>query len=188
MNENFKKLISQTENLGEIAELLMDSTELLSNISHYQKNPVDSLFSKSKHKVKINFNKKGDTIYLLGNYKESDSDNSSDLEVIYDAIDKELLTSAHTIFGKGLYFALLEACSINKVGFDITSDSEMDEKEFLFNDAINAVLISVSGEKEGKFVDFVYNNGLEITLLGHVTKGELRMDDLSFGYISDYIE
>jgi hypothetical protein len=29
---------------------------------------------------------------------------------------------------------------------------------------------------------------LEITLLGHVTKGELRIDDKSFGYIADYID
>jgi phosphoribosylformylglycinamidine synthase len=36
-------------------------------------------------------------------------------------------------------------------------------------------------------VDFLFNEDVPITLLGHVTKGELRMDDLSFGYINDYI-
>ena len=36
-------------------------------------------------------------------------------------------------------------------------------------------------------VDFFFNNSIPLTLLGHVTKGELRMDDTSFGYISDFI-
>lgn len=188
MNDNFKKIISQSENIAEIAEMLMDSTELLENISAYEKNPFDPQFSENNHKVKVHFDKKGDTIYLLGNYKEADADVSSHLEILYDAIEKKMVRSAHSIFSKGLFLALLEACSINRLGFDITGDSEIDDKEFLFNDNMRAIVVSVDVENENRFIDYIYNNGLEITLLGHVTKGELRMDDLSFGFISDFTE
>ncbi len=136
----------------------------------------------------MNFKKKGDTIYLLGDYKGGEDDNSSTVEVVLDAIENELISSAHTLEKGGLFCGLIECCAVNKLGFDITSDSEISEKEFLFNDNNHSILVSVTSATEGKFVDYIYTNGLEITLLGHVTKGELRVDDLSFGYIEDYLD
>ncbi len=188
MNDNFKKQIANIYDLKEIAQIISLSTELRESISEYKKDSYDTLFGASKSKVVINFNKKGDTIYLLGDYSGEELDNSAVIEITLDAIENELITSAHTLHCCGLFSSLIEACAVNKLGFDITSDSEMDEKDFLFNDDNPAILISVSSEQEGKFVDFIYKNGIKITLLGHVTKGELRMDDLSFGYISDYID
>jgi hypothetical protein len=188
MNENFKKQIAQTENLREIAEIISQSTELHESISGYSKEPYDEIFGKGVHKLTMKFGKKGDTIYLLGDYKGKEDDNSSTIEVVLDAIEQGLLASAHTLDRAGLFAGLIESCAIKKLGFDITSDSEMPEKEFLFNDKNQAILVSVTADKEGKFVDYIYNNGLEITLLGHVTKGELRMDDLSFGYINEYLD
>jgi phosphoribosylformylglycinamidine synthase len=49
-------------------------------------------------------------------------------------------------------------------------------------------VITVNDEQENELVDFLFNEDVPITLLGHVTKGELRMDDLSFGFIEDYIQ
>ncbi|PKO96008.1 MAG: hypothetical protein CVU12_07155 [Bacteroidetes bacterium HGW-Bacteroidetes-7] len=188
MNENFRKQISQTENLKEIAEIISQSTELHESISKYSKEPYDEIFGKGIHKLTMKFGKKGDTIYLLGDYKGKEEDNSSTIEVVLDAIEQGLLTSAHTLDRVGLFAGLIESCALKKLGFDMTSDSDMPEKDFLFNDNNQSILVSVSADKEGKFVDYIYNNGLEITLLGHVTKGELRMDDISFGYITDYLD
>ncbi len=188
MNENFRKQISQTDNLNEIAEILSQSTQLHESISEYSKEPYDEIFGKGVHKLTMKFSKKGDTIYLLGDYKGKYEDNSSTIEVVLDVIEQGMISSAHTLDRAGLFAGLLESCSVKKLGFDITSDSEMSEKDFLFKDKNQAILVSVSAEKEGKFVDYIYNSGLEITLLGHVTKGELRMDDLSFGYIKDYLD
>ncbi|MEN6617959.1 MAG: hypothetical protein ABFC28_00435 [Rikenellaceae bacterium] len=188
MNDNFKKQISNIEDLVEISDILAESTELHESISKYRKNPYDPEFSKDGHKVPINFNKKGDTIYLLGNYKEEDDDNSSVIEILYDAIEKDMVTSAHPLHKAGLFCGLIEACGVKKLGFDITGDAEISDKEFLFNDGNISILISVSSDKEGKLVDFIFNNCIKLTLLGHVTKGELRMDDLSFGFIDDYLE
>lgn len=187
MNDNFKKQIKEIEDISEIAQILKESTELRERVAKYQKEPYASCFSVSKNRPPMGFDKKGDTIYLLGDFTGEDQDNSSLLEVLYDAMDKQLITTAHTI-KNGLFEALVESCSINNLGFDITSISEISEKEFLFNENNQAILIGLSSEKESKFVDFIYNNGINITLLGHVTKGEFRVDDLSYGFISDYID
>jgi phosphoribosylformylglycinamidine synthase len=64
----------------------------------------------------------------------------------------------------------------------------MSEKDFLFDDRNPAILVSVDGNQEDKFVDYMFNNGVRLTLLGHVTKGEMRLDDLSFGFINSFIE
>jgi hypothetical protein len=187
MNDNFKKQISNIEDLVEISDILTESTELQASISKYIKHPHDPHFSKDGHKIPVNFEKKGDTIYLLGDYKDEEGDNSSVIEILYDAIDNKLVTSAHSLNGTGLFCGLIEACSIKKLGFDITGDAEVSDKEFLFSDRNASILLSVNAENEGKLVDFIFNNGIKLTLLGHVTKGELRMDDLSFGYIEDYL-
>ena len=188
MNDNFKKQISNIEDLVEISDILTESTELQESLSKYSKNPFDPEFSRHGHKIPVNFDKKGDTIYLLGNYTEEDDDNSSVVEILYDAFEKGLVTSAHSLKEPGLFCGLVEACGVRKLGFDITGDAEMSDKDFLFNDHNCSILISVCTEKEGKLVDFIFNNGIKLTLLGHVTKGELRIDDLSFGYIVDYLE
>jgi len=188
MNDNFKKQISSIEDLVEISDILTESTELKESISKYIKNPFDHEFSKVAHKLPMNFDKKGDIVYLLGDYQQEDGDNSSAVEILYDAIEKNLVTSAHPLHSKGLFCGLIEACSVKKVGFDITGDSEMSDKAFLFNDTNSAILISVNPHNEGHLVDFIFNNRIRLTLLGHVTKKELRMDDISFGYIDDYLE
>ena len=188
MNENFKKQIADIEDLELIAEIVSDSTELKERISTFSKNPHDNLLCRENHAVGMYFKKKGDTIYLIGDYRGHEEDNSSTVEVVMDAVETDFLESALMVTEQGLFNALIEACSISNLGFDITSDSELSEKEFLFGDKGNAILISVCGEKESEFVDYIYNNGVEIMLLGHITKGELRMDDISFGYIDDFVD
>lgn len=187
MNDNFRKQIGDIEDLNEIADILSHSTELRESISGYSKRPFNNIFNIGKDLIPMSFSKKGDTIYLLGDYYGKEDDNSSAVEVVIDAADNQLIVSAHTVNRDGLFAGLIESCSVKHLGFDITSDAEIPEKEFMFKEGNQAILVSVSSEKEGKFVDYIYNNGIEITLLGHVTKGELRMDELSFGFIRDYI-
>ncbi|MDP3452851.1 MAG: hypothetical protein Q8R90_07840 [Bacteroidales bacterium] len=187
MNDNFRKQISELEDLKEIADILSLSTELKESISEYSKRPYNTIFNIGNDKIPMSFSKKGDTIYLLGDYTGKEDDNSSAVEVVIDAADNNLIISAHTLNRDGLFAGLIESCSVKQLGFDITSDAEIPEKEFLFKEGNQAILVSVSSDREGKFVDYIYNNGIEITLLGHVTKGELRMDEQSFGFIRDYI-
>mgnify|MGYP001063040482 CR=1 FL=1 len=188
MNENFKKQIASIDDIVEISKILRSSTLLLESISRYKKHPYDPQFSRDGYKVPMNFLKKGDTIYLLGDYHAENDDNSSTVEILYEAIRMKLVSSAHPLFRSGLFCGLVEACAVNRLGFDITSDAEIPEKEFLYNDRNSSILISVNSENEGKFVDYIFNNRIRLTLLGHVTKGELRLDDLSFGFIDQFFE
>lgn len=124
------------------------------------------------------FNKKGETLYLIA------SDEA--IEFLNNSIESDFITSLRTISDKGIFQTLIEACSKNKVGFDITSDAELEEDEFLHGQTKYKVIVSVTLDQEDDFVDSMFNNGIETTLLGHTTKGELRMDDESFGFISEY--
>ena len=188
MKDELMTIIAENNNVVEISDKLMYNESLLKEIAEYSQSPGNSEKCGLSANTKPYYEKKGDTIYLLGDYKGGESDNSSHVEIINDAIEKGLVKSASAINGKGLFLSLIANCSVNDLGFDITSDSEIDEKRFLFNPDISSFLITVDGENEEKFVDYIYNNGMEITLLGHVTRGELRMDELSFGYISDFKE
>ena len=150
-------------------------------------NVLGHLMSK-KYATSMAFDCKGDTIYLVGNVEEDEAVSQESLNVIVKAIENELVTSAHYISSNGLYLSLLESCAPNRLGFDITGDAEIEDKEFLFGQSRYIAIVTVNDEQENDFVDFLFNNNITVTLLGHVTKGELRLDELSFGLIDEFIE
>lgn len=140
-----------------------------------------------KHIASMAFDCKGDTIYLVGKIEDEEAVDPHILNVLVKAIEKCLVSSAHYISSNGLFLSLLESCAPNALGFDITSDAEVEDKEFLFGKSKYIAIVTVNDEQENDFVDFLFNNKVPVTLLGHVTRGELRLDDLSFGHITDYI-
>ena len=142
-----------------------------------------------KNITPMSFESKGDTIYLVGKVKDDcEYEITSDtLNAIVKCAEKELITSAHYISSNGLFVSLLESCAPNNLGFDITSEAEIEDKEFLFGSSNYVAVVTVDDEQENDFVDFLYDNDIPVTLLGHVTKGELRMDELVFGHITDYL-
>jgi len=40
--------------------------------------------------------------------------------------------------------------------------------------------------READFIDFMMNTDVPFMTLGHVTREEIRIDDNSYGFISDY--
>jgi aminoglycoside N3'-acetyltransferase len=48
--------------------------------------------------------------------------------------------------------------------------------------------VTVVEEYEDEFLDFVGEAGVQVMLLGHVTKGRVTIDDINFGSISDLKE
>ncbi|HDS07870.1 MAG TPA: phosphoribosylformylglycinamidine synthase subunit PurL, partial [Bacteroides sp.] len=156
----------------------------------------------------VNFKKKGDMIFLIG---RSDNDISSseylsfmhlihesaapvfDLDyemkmqgVLARLIQERLVSSAHDVSVGGLFIALVECALPAGLGFDVTSPAEIRGDAFLFGESQSRVVVSVSSEKETDFLDFMMESGMHFSALGHVTKEELRIDDVSFGFISDY--
>ncbi len=156
----------------------------------------------------VNFRKKGDVIFIIG---RSDNDISSseylsivhlvnesaapkfDLDyeiklqgVVRELIGKRLVRSAHDVSLGGLFVALVECALPGGLGFDVTSPAEIRGDAFLFGESQSRVIVSVSSELETDFLDFMMESGIHFSALGHVTKEELRIDDVSFGFITDY--
>jgi phosphoribosylformylglycinamidine synthase len=156
----------------------------------------------------VNFRNKGDMIFLIG---RSDNDISSseylsyvhmvnesaapkfDLDyelklqqVVASLIKERLVDSAHDVSLGGLFITLVECALPGGRGFDVTSPAEIRGDAFLFGESQSRVVVSVSPEKETDFLDFMMEQDLHFSALGHVTKEELRIDDVSFGFISDY--
>lgn len=147
------------------------------------------MFASKKSITPMAFDSKGDTIYVVG-HLEDESDyqlNNLTLDAILKSIEKGFVTSAHYISSNGLFVSLLEACAPNNLGFDITGDAEIEDKDFLFARSKHIAVITVNDIQENDLVDYMFNNNIPLTLLGHVTRGELRMDELSFGHITDYL-
>lgn len=162
--------------------------------------------SKDHHTV-LSYKHKGDMIFLIG--KSRNDINASEYlnhyhskkshatpyfdieeeleihEVIKQLIRKYLVRSVHDISSGGLFFNLLESSLPLNFGFDITTDAEIRKDAFLFGESQSRIVVSVSPEKQDAFVDFMLETGGAFSVLGHVTKGEIRIDDESFGYITD---
>lgn len=97
--------------------------------------------------------------------------------------DKKLVQSASPIGKGGLFFTLLRAAIPNELGFDITTAAETRLDSFLFGESMGRVFVEVDSENEDEFVDALSDLKIPFFTLGHVTKGEIRIDDKSLGYI-----
>lgn len=158
--------------------------------------------------MSLDFKGKSDLIYLLG---ESHNDISSseylasyhgvkasstppfcldkefDLQdVVKNLISKHSIESAHDVSDGGLFITLLESAMPNGLGFDITSASEIREDAFLFGEAPTRVVVSVREIEEDKFLDILKEHNVPFSLLGHVTKGEIRVDEQTYGEVSKF--
>ncbi len=156
----------------------------------------------------IGFKDKGDVIFMLGETKNDISSSEYlnyyhavkysnvphfDLEtehklqaITKKLINKKLIRSAHDISEGGLFISLVESAMIYNLGFDITTDSDIRTDAFLFGESQSRIIVSVTPNKIDTFIDFMREQDFPFLSLGHVTKGELRIDDNSFGFIYDF--
>lgn len=151
------------------------------------------------------FKKKGGNIFLLGRSVD-DIGSSEYLEFYHGVYDSTLpyfdmdgeiqiqkaLKELHRLniprsaspIGKGgLFFTLLRAAIPNGLGFDVTTAAETRMDSFLFGEAMGRVLVEVPSEKEDLFLDTMTAMKIPFFTLGHITRGEIRIDDNSLGYI-----
>lgn len=151
------------------------------------------------------FKKKGNNIFLIGRSVD-DIGSSEYLEFYHGIADsplpqfdvndevkiqqalkqlqkKDLIQSASPIGKGGLFFTLLRAAIPNELGFDITTAAETRIDSFMFGEAMGRVCVEVETDKEDEFVDALSELKIPFFTLGHVTKGEIRIDDKSLGFI-----
>ncbi len=162
------------------------------------------------HITSLGFKGKSDLIYMLGTC-ENDISSSEYLssyheikessvpnfdldiefklqEILTNLIRAGLIESAHDVSDGGLFVTLLESSMVNNLGFDITTSSEIREDAFLFGESPSRVVVSIREVKEDRFLDFLKDSDLDFSLLGHVSKGDIRIDDHFFGNVLEYKE
>jgi phosphoribosylformylglycinamidine synthase len=100
-------------------------------------------------------------------------------------IENNFINAAHDVSDGGLYTALVEMGMPGLLGFDIVSDSEIRMDAFLFGEAQGRILVSLVEEDEDNFLDYIGEQGISCTLLGHVTKGKIHVDGDHFGFINE---
>lgn len=155
----------------------------------------------------LDFKSKGDLIFILG--ESHDDISSSEYLVSYHGInespapyfdlekehalqeamkgliDKQLVNAAHDCADGGLFIALMEMAMPNNLGFDIVTDSEVREDAFLFGEAQSRIVVGVNEDQEDEFIDFMFEGNVPYTLLGHVTKGKVCVDDEQYGFVNE---
>jgi phosphoribosylformylglycinamidine synthase II len=165
------------------------------------------LVKEKQHMMSLDFKQKGHMIYLIGKsmndiscsqylysvtgIKESppphfDLDYEYRIQqAVMGLIRGGLVRSAHDVSEGGLYITLVESAIPRELGFDITSPAEVRKDAFLFGESQGRIVVTVDQAEETDFIDYMMDRGLPFSALGHVTKGELRVDDASFGFILD---
>ena len=164
------------------------------------------LNDKSK-KMSLDFKQKGDLIFLIGNVTEDIASSEYlysyhglkaspapyfNLEEEYEMqaavkglISNRLISAAHDCADGGLFITLAEMGMPNGLGFDIVSDSEIREDAYLFGESQGRVVVTVDNTTEDEFLDYMIECGVPFTLVGHVTKGKMVVDDTHFGFINE---
>ncbi|MBL4862244.1 MAG: phosphoribosylformylglycinamidine synthase subunit PurL [Crocinitomicaceae bacterium] len=165
------------------------------------------LVNNKENIMTLDFKKKGDLIFIIGQSKNDIS--SSEYLVSYHGITAspapyfnleeefamqqvvkglildKLINAAHDVADGGLFISLTEMAMPGGLGFDIVTDSEVREDAFLFGEAQGRVLVSVNEDQEEDFIEAMMSSGVSFTLLGHVTKGKMMIDDEHFGFINE---
>ena len=161
-----------------------------------------------KHVTTLGFKEKGHLIYMLGTSRDDISSSQylvklhgveaspapffnldeekalqSQLNML---IRKDVIQSAHDVTEGGLFITLLESAMDNDLGFDMTTASEFREDAYLFGEAQSRIVVTVSEDDDDDFIDLMMMNGFPFDLLGHVTKGDIRIDEKSWGDVSDF--
>jgi len=155
----------------------------------------------------LDFKYKGDLIFIIGN--SYDDISSSEYLVSYHGINEspapyfdleeeflnqkivkelildDLINSAHDVSDGGVFITLTEMAIPRNLGFDIVTDSEVREDAFLFGETQGRIIVTVNEDQEDDFLEKMMSSGRKFTLLGHVTKGKMMVDDEHFGFISE---
>ncbi len=114
-----------------------------------------------------------------------DLDTEQRLQVLIGQLirDRQIL-SAHDISEGGLFQALCESSFPNELGFSIQLPQGIRTDAFLFGESQSRVVVSVSMEQQGSFLQAVTD--FPCTQLGVVTTGDFYVDGNQWGSVMDW--
>ena len=105
--------------------------------------------------------------------------------MLEEVAQKNLACASHDVADGGLFVTLLEMAMPRGLGFDIVTDDEVRLDGFLFGEAQGRAIVSLKEADQDDFFDVCDAHGIRPTLLGHVTKGKLVVDDKHFGFCEE---
>lgn len=163
--------------------------------------------TETENTMSLDFKYKGDLIFILGeniedvgsseylnsyhSVKNSPAPHFSlEKEVELHTTVKQLIrtgyvNAVHSVSVGGIFMSLARMGMSNELGFDIVTDAEVREDAFLFGEASGRVIATVTEDYEDEFIEFMMNAKTQFTLLGHVTKGKMVVDDEHYGFIKE---
>ena len=160
-----------------------------------------------KRVMTLDFKEKGDLIFLIGESQNDlaaseylytmkgvkrspaphfDIDREMDVQAAtLNLIENRLINAAHDISDGGLFTTLVEMGIHRGFGFDITADADVRLDAFLFGEAQSRIIVALDPDFEDEFIEAMRPTKVPFTLLGHVTRGKMVVDDSHFGFIDD---
>lgn len=109
-------------------------------------------------------------------------------KTIREANQKGLLRSAHDLSEGGLFFALLESSFEKELGIQIDYSPEVRLDSFLFGESQSRILVSLDPENFEALENISRHNSVPIAKLGYVGGGDIQINHLNFGSVSQWKE
>jgi phosphoribosylformylglycinamidine synthase len=168
------------------------------------------LIADKRKRMSLHFKEKGDLIFIIGEC-QNDINSSEYLagihgirlspaphfdierehkvqQAVQELIQLGLINAAHDVSDGGIYTALVEMGIPRRFGFDITSDADVRMDAFLFGESQSRIIVTLTPDQEDVFIEVLRGFGVPFTLLGHVTRGKMVVDDAHYGFIDDAAE
>ena len=167
------------------------------------------------NRMTLNYKNEGDIIVLIGEQKNDigcseylhklrgveyspapifDLDNEFKVQaLVADLIKQKMIHSAHDISEGGLAVTLLEKGFYSNLGFNVLTPSPLErvgvrQDAYWFGEAQSRVVITVPSLQISKLKSVIEASGISFTELGTVTSGEIKVNNESWGSITEWKE
>ena len=101
--------------------------------------------------------------------------------IVSSLISKKLIESAHDVSEGGLFITLAESAFNRRLGFEVSTDSQIRKDAYWFGEAQGRVVVSVKPENEKAFEELLQ---IPFEKIGRVSFGEVKVQNEDFGEIS----
>ena len=101
--------------------------------------------------------------------------------IVSSLISKKLIASAHDVSEGGLFITLAESAFNRRLGFEVSTDSQIRKDAYWFGEAQGRVVVSVKPENEKAFEELLQ---IPFEKIGRVSFGEVKVQNEDFGEIS----
>jgi phosphoribosylformylglycinamidine synthase len=99
-------------------------------------------------------------------------------KVVYDAIQKGLVSSAHDCSEGGLAVALAECCMNDKLGVIVDKLPEIRTDALLFGESQSRIILSADKKSAGKIEELAKKNNVQFAAIGYVDGERFKIDKL----------